>query len=300
MRAIAAQAFLLLLCIALGVRFFLSVNVQEYILNGSLFAAGVVLGIFFVRSIHAELRQRELIEQQEQELEVANRQQESLLHFISHEIKGYLTKNEAAFAAVASGDFGEVSGDLKQMSENALSDTRKGVDTVMDILDASNLKKGTVAYKKESFDLCATVAQIVSELKPAAKEKNIALSVRCSPEPLMMEGDEDKIRRHVIRNVIDNAIKYTPQGRIDITLAREDGKAVLTSVDTGVGITPEDMKRLFTEGGHGAESIKVNVHSTGYGLYIAKQIAEAHGGTIRAESEGKGKGSRFIIELPLA
>jgi signal transduction histidine kinase len=75
---------------------------------------------------------------------------------------------------------------------------------------------------------------------------------------------------------------------------------VLTSVDTGVGITPEDMKRLFTEGGHGAESIKVNVHSTGYGLYIAKQIAEAHGGAIRAESEGKGKGSRFIVELPLA
>ncbi|MDE1919073.1 MAG: HAMP domain-containing histidine kinase [Patescibacteria group bacterium] len=69
--------------------------------------------------------------------------------------------------------------------------------------------------------------------------------------------------------------------------------------DTGIGITEEDKKRLFTEGGHGKDSQKVNVHSTGYGLFIAKNIVEAHGGTIRAESEGAGKGSTFIVELPI-
>ena len=58
------------------------------------------------------------------------------------------------------------------------------------------------------------------------------------------------------------------------------------------------MKRLFTEGGHGKDSIRTNVHSTGYGLYIAKTIVEAHGGTIRAESEGAGRGSTFIVEFP--
>ena len=70
--------------------------------------------------------------------------------------------------------------------------------------------------------------------------------------------------------------------------------------DSGVGITPEDMKNLFTEGGHGKESIKTNVHSTGYGLYIAKRVVEAHGGKIWAESEGEGKGSRFVVEFPVA
>jgi signal transduction histidine kinase len=68
--------------------------------------------------------------------------------------------------------------------------------------------------------------------------------------------------------------------------------------DTGVGIDAEDTKRLFTEGGHGKDSQRVNVHSTGYGLYIAKQVAEAQGGTIRLESEGAGKGSTCIVELP--
>ncbi len=70
-------------------------------------------------------------------------------------------------------------------------------------------------------------------------------------------------------------------------------------VDTGVGITPEDMSRLFTAGGHGKDSIHINVHSTGYGLFIAKSVVEAHGGRIWAESEGTGKGSRFVVELPL-
>ena len=70
--------------------------------------------------------------------------------------------------------------------------------------------------------------------------------------------------------------------------------------DSGVGITPEDMSNLFTEGGHGKDSIKINVHSTGYGLFIAKEVVEASGGKIWAESQGAGKGSRFIVELPAA
>jgi signal transduction histidine kinase len=70
--------------------------------------------------------------------------------------------------------------------------------------------------------------------------------------------------------------------------------------DTGVGITPEDMQNLFTEGGHGKDSIKVNVESTGFGLYIVKQIVDAHKGRVWAESEGAGKGTQFYIELPSA
>jgi signal transduction histidine kinase len=115
-----------------------------------------------------------------------------------------------------------------------------------------------------------------------------------------VSGDEEKIRRHVVRNVIDNSIKYTQEGSVDVEVTRANGIARVTVRDTGVGISREDMAHLFTEGGHGKESIKINVHSTGYGLFIAKTIVEAHKGKIWAESDGPGKGSRFIIELPLA
>ena len=121
-----------------------------------------------------------------------------------------------------------------------------------------------------------------------------------------MLGDEEKLRRHVIRNIIDNSIKYTPSGSVKVDLTRvpssQTAKNLLrmTVADTGVGVSKEDMAHLFTEGGRGADAIKVNVHSTGYGLFIAKAIVEAHGGKIWAESEGKDRGSRFIVELPAA
>ena len=232
------------------------------------------------------------------ELEVANQQQESLLHFISHEIKGYLTKSEAGFASIADGSFGAVSNELKTMSETALGEMRKGVATVMDILDASNLKKGTVSYKKSAFDFKKAVLDVIGELKPAAGEKGLTLDTAIGNESFMTTGDEEKLKEHAIRNLIDNAIKYTPKGTIHIELTRTDGKFRFSVKDSGVGITLEDKQKLFTEGGKGKDSIKVNVHSTGYGLYIAKEIVEAHGGKIWAESEGQGKGSMFIVELP--
>jgi len=144
------------------------------------------------------------------------------------------------------------------------------------------------------------VLAIVAEQKPAAYEKRLGLDVVVADGEYNMEGDEEKMREHVIRNLIDNAVRYTPTGKITIELSREGNTIRFSVKDSGVGITPEDMARLFTEGGHGKDSIKVNVHSTGYGLFIAKQIVEAHGGKIWAESEGAGKGSRFVAELPAA
>ncbi len=84
-----------------------------------------------------------------------------------------------------------------------------------------------------------------------------------------------------------------------MTLAQAPEKAVFTIEDTGVGISAEDMQHLFTEGGHGKDSLKINTESTGFGLYIVKNIIDAHKGKVWAESEGAGKGSRFFVELPL-
>jgi len=301
MRVVAAQLLVFVLWLAIFVRMLLADTTQDQIFDGGLLMILLVVGSMLIRSVDKEVSQRELIEAQEKDLEQANRQQEGLLHFISHEIKGYLTKNQAVFASIVSGDFGATTPELAQFSKAALDDTRKGVATVMDILDASNLKTGKVTYDTKPLDLSAAVESVVADLQPDAAAKGITLTYR---KPVtgayMIAGDEDKIRHHVLRNIIDNSIKYTPKGSVTVDLARTDGTAKLIVSDTGVGITSEDMARLFTEGGHGKDSIKVNVHSTGYGLYIAKQVVEAHGGSIRAESEGAGKGTRFIIELPLS
>lgn len=260
-----------------------------------------VMGYFLIRSVQKEIEQRRLIELQEQELERINDQQETLLHFISHEIKGYLTEGQNAFAGIVEGDFGSPPPQMRDIAQRALARMRDGVLTVMNILDASNLKRGTMSYTKKPFDMKEAVASSIAQLRPRAAEKKLVLDGSIdSNATFAYTGDREKIVEHVLRNLIDNAIRYTPMGSIHVTLARTNRGILFSVKDTGVGIAPEDRPRLFTEGGHGKNSIRVNVDSTGYGLFIAKQVVEAHGGTIRVESEGEGKGSEFIVELPLS
>ena len=235
-----------------------------------------------------------------QELEKANAQQENLLHFISHEVKGFLTEGQNAFAGIVEGDYGDAPPQLLAIARGALIKMRAGVETVMNILDASNLKKGTVSYKKEPYNFAVTLEDSVRAMQPKADEKHLPITLSIDKgKTYGATGDKEKIEQHVMRNLIDNAIRYTPSGSIDVTLTVVDGKIRFSVKDTGVGISEEDKPRLFTEGGHGKDSVKVNVDSTGYGLFIAKQVVEAHGGTIRAESAGAGNGSEFIVELPI-
>jgi signal transduction histidine kinase len=149
------------------------------------------------------------------------------------------------------------------------------------------------------FDLNKVLSDCIKEQEQAANTKNIVINSSIPEGVVDTIGDANEIGGHVIKNLLDNAIKYTPSGSIDISLAKKDGNALLSVKDSGIGITDEDKKNLFTEGGRGRNAIKTNVNSTGYGLYIAKQIVDAHGGRIWAESEGQGKGSTFYVELKL-
>ncbi len=264
----------------------------------------LVIVIFFsyqlVRSVYNEIAQRELIEKQRNELASINRQQESLLHFISHEVKGYLTSSQGALAGIVEGDYGEAPPHIKELAASALAHVRHGVNTVNDILNASNIKKGAITFDKAPFDLSTAVAEVVDRLQGTAQEKNLTLEyAKPVTGAYTVVGDKAKLMEHVVRNLVDNSIHYTLSGTVRVELSRNESVVRLIVSDTGIGITPEDMANLFTEGGRGKDSTKVNVHSTGYGLFIAKQVVDAHNGTIRAESEGAGKGSRFIVELPI-
>lgn len=304
LKVFTAQALVIALSILVFSQLFVRTIDNVRIITILTFALVCVLGYILIRNVRREIEQRELIEAQEKELEVVNKQQENLLHFISHEVKGYLTDSEVGFSSIAEGDYPGTPDKLKEMATSALKNVRRGVRTVMEILDASNLKKGTVNYKKETFDFKEVVQSVVSHLKKYADEKGLAINLSISEGSYTMAGDEEKIKQHVVRNLVDNAIKYTPKGTIEVKLTGNPsttlgaGTLRFSVKDSGVGITPEDKKNLFTEGGHGKDSIKVNVHSTGYGLFIAKQVVDAHGGKIWAESEGQGKGSTFVIEFP--
>jgi signal transduction histidine kinase len=232
------------------------------------------------------------------ELTDSNKQQVTLIHFITHQLKGFVSKSRNIFAMISEGDYGEVPAAMKPMIDEGFASSTKGAQTIQEILNAANIKNGKVAYAKQSFDFKALIDGIAANLKPNADAKNVVLTVIEPEEPVMFTGDQMQLE-NAIKNMVDNTIKYTPQGSIKVSLTKDEKTIRFMTEDTGVGITPEDMTHLFTEGGHGSESQKVNVDSTGFGLYIVKNIIEAHGGKVWAESEGAGKGSRFIVELPV-
>jgi signal transduction histidine kinase len=298
MRVFAAEVLMAAVSAALISILFIRSTEHVRIVTALTLAPVLILGYLLVRNVRREIEQRERIEQQEKELEVINHQQENLIHFISHEVKGYLTESEAAFASITEGDHGAVPPSLRTMAEGALKNMRRGVATVMEILNAASIKRGSISYKMQDFDLKKTVAAAVEMLRENATARGLTLVSHLEEGEYIVCGDEEKLEKHVIRNLIDNAIRYTPQGEIEISLSRVGTMIRLMVKDGGVGISNEDMSRLFTEGGRGKDSLKVNVHSTGFGLYIAKSIVDAHAGTISAASPGVGKGSTFTLELP--
>lgn len=233
-------------------------------------------------------------------LEEKNKKQESLLHTISHEVKGYLTKDAAALSSIAEGDLGAVPETVKNVAGGALSETRKGVDTVMNILDSANLKSGTMEIVRTKFDMRRAIIEIAENIRPDAEHKGLTFDVLLGEGTFEFAGDEGKLRRMVFRNLIDNAVRYTQKGGIRIFLTSSPGAILFHVQDSGVGITESDMARLFTEGGKGEQSSAMNPESTGYGLFIAKQVIDAHGGSIWAQSDGTDKGATFFVELPLS
>lgn len=294
---IAAQALIFALIALIGSQFTFVTSMTHIVLVGITLILTAVAGIVLIRSVKREIEQRVRIEKLAQDLARANNQQVTLIHFITHQIKGFVTKSRNIFAMMKEGEFGQMPETARDIINQGFESDTKGLNTIQEILNAANIKSGKVTFTMAPFDLKSLIESIAKDLAPAAAAKGLALNLHLGDEPLIVNGDSAQLV-NAYKNLVDNSIKYTPSGSVTLDLMKRDGKAVFTVSDTGVGITPEDMKNLFTEGGHGKESTKINVDSTGFGLYIVKNIVEAHKGRVWAESEGAGKGSRFIVELP--
>ena len=147
------------------------------------------------------------------------------------------------------------------------------------------------------FDLAKAASELATDLSVTAAKKGLELKFVSDGHQHVVNGDMEKIRQ-VILNVIDNAIKYTEKGSITVTVEKNatDGMEHVAVTDTGMGIAPEEKEKLFQKFSRGAGG-KTNTGGSGLGLYLAKQIAEAHGGSIGIDSPGVGLGSTFSILL---
>ena len=296
---VASTAFLVLaLTITILFETIFANGFTETLFKSSEFLLVTIIGILLVRSVLKEVHQREQIQKLASELEIANREQQNLIHFITHQIKGFFTKSRNIFAELTGGGYGDFTREAEIMLEEGFKSDTKAVETVQEILNATNFRSGTVEYKKEQVDLREIVQENIAKQKPIAGKKGLTIVSNIPEHGISITGDKSLLE-HVVNNLIDNSVKYTPSGTIEVSLSQDKNIVRFSVKDTGVGITKEDMKKLFSQGGRGKNSVKVNVNSTGYGLFIVKNIVEKHGGKVWAESEGTGKGSKFIVELPI-
>lgn len=241
----------------------------------------------------------ERAQKQIEELKIANLRANENLSVATHQIRSPLASIKGYASLILEGDFGEVPEYLHEPLNTIFNAANSAGKTVNDFLDLSRMEQGAMRYYLKDFDLGNLVQEAVNEIKAGIEENNLELKLNIPDGPFLIHSDKAKLK-HILINLIDNANKYTKEGYIEISLERTENNKVLFSVkDSGVGIKPETLPKLFQKFSRDTDAGKSNIHGTGLGLYVARKLVEARHGRIWAESEGENKGSQFYVELQL-
>jgi PAS domain S-box-containing protein len=226
----------------------------------------------------------------------ANRLKDQFLATVSHELRTPLMPILGAIYKLRSTHGGDqdLQAALDMIERNAKSQAR----IVEDLLDVSRITTGSLDVKRQPADLLSIIERAVEVIRPAAEALGIHVNTSLEKPREPVWCDRDRIQQ-VIWNLLSNAIKFTRQdGTIEVQLQDIGRAARIRIADTGVGIQPEFLPHVF-ERFRQADNFSTRAHGgLGVGLAIVRYIVERHGGTVRAESEGAGKGTAFIVELP--
>jgi signal transduction histidine kinase len=218
---------------------------------------------------------------------------------IHHELRTPLTLMLAPLDGMLSGDFGEVTAIqaeyMRTMHVNGLGLLKM----INNLLDLAKVESGQLEVRRTENGLGRMIGDVVAGARPLAEQKGIELVTPGLESGPLLFCDRDAVDKVVI-NLLGNALKFTPSGgRIEVSVVpQEDGGAHLTVIDSGVGLEPEEAERIFDRFAQVDNSATRQHEGTGIGLSLAKELVDAHGGRIWAESDGPGHGARMHVVLP--
>lgn len=288
-KAILAELLVYGLGFSLFVRLLLSSTSQDLAINSGLLLAVSAVGFLLIKSVTREVEARE-------EIERLSTEKSEFMTFASHEIRNPITAMRGFASLIVDGTTGQVGDATKDAAEKILVTGNEVLALIGQFLNKSKMELGQISYSMDPFDIGAAVAAVVDGYAPHAHQKGLAMRKDIPATPVTVKADQGKVKE-VVGNIIDNSLKYTKEGNITVSVTQKDGHARVVIADTGVGIPAETLPQLFKKFSR-ADAQKANLLGTGVGLYLAKTFIEGMGGKIWAESDGKGKGSRFIIEFP--
>lgn len=304
-KVVATATLVFALSVVIFIEIILEDTFSGMIMESSIFILVLIFGIMLLKGVRREVTQREQIEELAENLEKANVRLKELdnlkSEFVSlatHQIRAPLTAIKGYTSLIQEGSYGEVSEKVRGAVDKIHKASHSLVLVAEDYLNISRIEMGRMKYDFKVLDFGKLIREITQELTPNIKKAGLELSVNIDEgKEYKAKIDEGKMRQ-VIVNLIDNAIKYTKKGSIDISLAKNENKLLLKVSDTGVGISKETMSKLFSKFIRAKNANEVNIQGTGLGLYIARQMTQAHeGGKLWAKSGGEGKGSQFYVEI---
>jgi PAS domain S-box-containing protein len=272
-----------------GSTFPMDLAVSQFRLHDRCFFTGIIRDITERKRLERELRRRI------SELAETDRRKDEFLAMLAHELRNPLAA--ISNAVQLTGRFGDP--ELTEWSVKVINRQIKHLARLIDdLLDVSRITRGKIQLRNERVDLATIIESVVESVHQLVDERRQTLSMTIPPETFWLEADPTRLEQ-ILSNLLHNAVKYTGTGgQISLIAAGEGTDVVIKVRDTGIGIAPEKLPRMFELFAQGDRSLARQEGGLGIGLTLARSLAEMHGGSLSAASEGPGKGSEFTLRLP--
>jgi signal transduction histidine kinase len=237
------------------------------------------------------------LRESEEQLRDADRRKDEFLAMLAHELRNPLAPIRTAVQLMR---FKELPDEQRTRARDIIErQVDQLVRLIDDLMDVSRITRGMITLHRESIDLTAVIARAVETTRPLIDSRRQELAVALPPRALRVEGDGTRLAQ-VIGNVLNNASKYTPEGgRVRLRLHAEEGEAVVTVSDTGIGIPAEMLGNVFDLFTQVNRALDRPHGGLGIGLALVRKIVEMHGGQVSASSAGVDQGTEIVIRLGL-
>ena len=263
---------------------------------------GVVCHFYDLSERH---RYEALLSEQEQrqlrqvatDLSEAGRCKDEFLATLAHELRNPLAPIRIGLQLMKRAD--DHSATFKQTRNMMERQLNQMVRLVDDLMDVSRISRGRIELRKKRVQLSTVVNNAVESSAPLIEDMGHQLSVALPQQPILVDADPTRLAQ-VLTNLLNNAAKYSDRGgHIQLNVELQGGEVVVRVKDTGIGIAAEELPRIFEMFVQIDRSLEKSVGGLGIGLTLVKSLVEMHNGTVEAQSDGPGKGSEFIVRLPV-
>jgi len=268
-----------------------------------------VSSVMLIRSVRSEIETKEEVERllkdlasTNDDLRILDERKSEFINIASHHLRDPLTAVKGYASMLLEGSFGTLSATSGDAISKIFESSKRLVVIIEDFMDISKIEAGRMRYDFAPVDMGKLTEGVVEEMRQNVTSAGLEISFeKDEGESYEVKADLGKIRQ-VISNLIDNAVKYTPEGVVRVRLSRDKkhSSVILCISDTGIGMTPETMEKIFHKFSRAKDVSKQYTDGSGLGLYVAKEIVQKHSGRIWAESNGLGHGSAFFVELNTA